>query len=192
MVTGALAGGFDWLYPLRVLAVGGVLWAFRRTYARWRWAWSWPAAALGAAVFALWLALEPPAPAGADAAFAARLASLPPALAAAWLLVRALGSAVTVPLAEELAFRGYLTRRLIAADFEAVPPGAFTWFSFLASSALFGALHSRWEAGALAGSLYALALYRRGSVPEAVLAHATTNALIAAYVLLTGSWSLWS
>ena len=40
--------------------------------------------------------------------------------------------------------------------------------------------------------LYALALYRKGDLSEAVLAHATTNALIAAYVLTTGAWSLWA
>ena len=60
------------------------------------------------------------------------------------------------------------------------------------SSAAFGALHGRWLAGMLAGALYALAYYRRGRLGDAVLAHATTNALIAAYVLATGTWSLWS
>ena len=34
-----------------------------------------------------------------------------------WLIFRLVGSVVTVPVAEELAFRGYLTRRAIAADF---------------------------------------------------------------------------
>jgi membrane protease YdiL (CAAX protease family) len=47
-------------------------------------------------------------------------------------------------------------------------------------------------AGTLAGMLYALALYRRGSLADAVLAHATTSALIVVYVLTTGSWSLWA
>jgi membrane protease YdiL (CAAX protease family) len=56
----------------------------------------------------------------------------------------------------------------------------------------FGALHGRWLAGTLAGLCYALALYRRGRLGDAVLAHATTNALIAADVLATGTWSLWS
>jgi CAAX prenyl protease-like protein len=99
---------------------------------------------------------------------------------------------VTVPLAEELAFRGYLTRRLIAPDFECVPLGRFTWASFLVSSALFGALHGRWLAGTLAGMLYALALYRRRNLADPVLAHALTNALLAVHVLATGAWSLWS
>jgi CAAX prenyl protease-like protein len=138
------------------------------------------------------MALEPaPVVEGAQTALVAYLDRLPPWRATCWLLFRVLGSVLTVPLAEELAFRGYLTRRLIRADFQEVPLGRFTWLSFLISSAVFGALHGRWLAGTLAGMIYALALYRRGRLADAVLAHATTNALIAAYVLTTGTWSLW-
>jgi exosortase E/protease (VPEID-CTERM system) len=190
MITTALSDGFDYLYPLRVVAVGAVFWFFRREYARLRWGWSWTAVALGAAVFILWLMLEPLA-GKADTA-----AGLPEGLAhgwvIAWLVFRFVGSVVTVPLAEELAFRGFLTRRLQASQFEEVPLGRFTWLSFLVSSLLFGLLHGRWLAGTLAGMLYAVALYRRGKLADPVLAHATTNALIAVYVLTTGTWSLWS
>jgi hypothetical protein len=41
--------------------------------------------------------------------------------------------------------------------------------------------------GALAGAQYALARYRKGRLSEAVLAHTTTNAPIAAYVPATGA-----
>lgn len=60
------------------------------------------------------------------------------------------------------------------------------------ASLLFGLLHERWLAGTLAGMAYCLAQYYRGRIGDAILAHATTNAAIAAYVLSTGSWSLWS
>jgi hypothetical protein len=36
-----------------------------------------------------------------------------------------------------------------------------------------------------------MAFLRRGSVGDAVAAHATTNVLIAAWVLVGGSWQLW-
>jgi exosortase E/protease (VPEID-CTERM system) len=193
MLTGAVSGKVDKYYALRVVAVVATLWVYRREYVNLDWAWTWPAVGVGAGVFVVWMALEP---AGADspeaAAFGGFLAGMPPALRGGWLLFRVVGSVVTVPLAEELAFRGYLIRRLQAAEFQTVPPGRFTWASFLLSSALFGTLHGRWLAGTLAGMAYALVLYRRGRLGEAVLAHATTNALIAAYVLATGSWALWS
>ncbi len=190
LVTGAFTGGFDWLYPLRVVAVCAALWAFRKGYADIRWGWSWEAAGLGVAVYILWILMDTP-PADGAASFGEALGSVPPAWAALWLLFRVVGTAITVPIAEELAFRGYLTRRLIDPDTGRVPPGSFTWLSFLGSSLLFGLLHGRWVAGTLAGMVYALALYRRGRVADAVLAHAVTNALLAGHVLARGAWWLW-
>jgi exosortase E/protease (VPEID-CTERM system) len=191
--TGAFTSGFDQFYPFRVLGATAALWCFRRYYTALRWTWSWTAVAIGVWTFVLWMALEP-APAGTAAETALRtgLARLGAVWGTVWLVFRVVGSVVTVPLAEELAFRGYLTRRLIATEFQEVPLGRFTWPSFLLSSVLFGALHGRWLAGILGGMLYAVALYRRGELADAILAHATTNALIAAYVLTTGSWSLWA
>ncbi len=165
MITGALSAGFDRLYPLRVVAAGIVLWVYRRDHPDLRRTWSWGAAAIGVAVFAVWMALEPPPSRTGPDPLAEGLAGLPRALAAGWLIARVVGSVAVVPLAEELAFRGFLTRRLIAAEFTDIPPGRSSWPSFLISSALFGALHGRWLAGTLAGMLYAGALYRRGSWP---------------------------
>jgi CAAX prenyl protease-like protein len=109
-----------------------------------------------------------------------------------WISFRILAATITVPIAEEMAFRGFLLRRLISQDFESVPFTRFTWFSLLASSALFGALHGGlWFAGIVAGILYSFAMIRRGRIGEAVAAHATTNALLAVYVLAFGQWHLW-
>jgi exosortase E/protease (VPEID-CTERM system) len=193
-ITGAFAVDVDWLYPLRVLTGALALWAFRRHYAGLGWGSSGTAVAIGVGVFVLWVALQPAASGASTDLLERGKQWAGPVGAVAWLLVRVLGSVVVIPLAEELAFRGYLTRRLQAADFQEVPPGRFSWFSFLASSVLFGALHSHFHflAGTLAGMAYALALYRRGKIGDAIVAHATTNALIAAYVLAAGRWSLWN
>jgi CAAX prenyl protease-like protein len=193
MLAGTLSTGrsFDVLYPLRVAAAVAALVYFRRAYRDLRWTCSWEAAAVGVLVFALWMALEPTPDANKEAAFAAALDALPPAVMAFWLVARVVGAIVTVPIAEELAFRGYLGRRLIDADFERVSFRRFTWLAFVGSSLLFGLMHGRWLAGTLAGMCYALVLYRRGELGDAVSAHAITNALIAAYVLTTGHWLLW-
>src|SRR5262249_30972741 len=192
MSTRALSSGFDWLYPARVVAAAAVLWIFWREYGAWQWKWSWPAVGLGGVAFAGWMVVElAVSDSAAHVSPWSPEAGLGSGGAVVWVMFRILGAVVTVPLAEELAFRGYLTRRLIAADIREVPPGQFSWFSFLFSSVLFGALHSWLLAGTVVGMLYALALYRRGRVADAVLAHAVTNALIAAYVLVTGRWSLW-
>jgi len=194
MLGGAFSkgsGGFEALYPLRVVAVAGTLWIFRREYRGLRWTWSWTAVLAGVAVFVLWMALEGVRPAVGDHALQEGLARLPSGWLEVWLAFRVVGAVVTVPLAEELAFRGYVLRRLIAADFESVSFQRFTALSFFGSSLLFGVLHSRLLAGSLAGAVYALVLYRRGEMSDAIVAHATTNALLAAWVLGTGAWSLW-
>jgi exosortase E/protease (VPEID-CTERM system) len=192
MITSAFSARFDYFYPVRVVAVAGTLWVCRRSYADLRWTWSWVAAGIGVAVFGLWLALVPASTdPSAELAMSTAMLDLPAGWAALWLCFRVVGAVVTVPLAEELAFRGFLTRRLIAREFDQVPLGRFTWLSFLLSSVLFGVLHGQWLAGILAGMGYALALYRRGQLADAVVAHATTNGLLAGYVLLTGNWGLW-
>jgi CAAX prenyl protease-like protein len=98
----------------------------------------------------------------------------------------------TVPIAEELVFRGFFIRRFISPDFESLPFNAFTWLGLGVSSLAFGLLHGNlWFAGIVAGLLYGWALLRRGRIGEAVIAHATTNALLAAYVLIFHHWHLW-
>jgi exosortase E/protease (VPEID-CTERM system) len=191
IVTAAVSHDFDWLYPVRASAMGVALWSFRRVYRQFTWTWSGQAIALGGAVFLVWMLLEPPMD-SSQTAVASGIASLSGGMTALWVGFRVLGSVLMVPLAEELAFRGYVMRKLVARDFETVPLGHFTWPAFLLSSGLFGVFHGRWVAGSLAGMGYALALTRRGQLADAVLAHMTTNALIAAYVLSHNAWALWS
>jgi len=192
MLTGAFTAGFDWLYPVRVVAAGAVLYACRRTYAGLTWRVSWSAIAIGVLTFLVWVALLP-AGTSEKTPWSTALGSVSLFWASAWLLVRVVGYIVTVPLAEELAFRGFLTRRIVRADFQTLPMGVFSWSSFLISSVLFGAFHGRmWVAGTIAGMLFALALYRRRAFGDAVQAHATANGLLALYAITTGRWSAWS
>jgi exosortase E/protease (VPEID-CTERM system) len=192
MISGALSGKFEWLYPLRFFAASGALWAFRGRYRNLNWRVGWLGPAIGAGVFVLWIALDRLTSASGANAMPAALAASSSAVRITWLTFRVLAATVTVPIAEELAFRGFLLRRFVSKDFESVPFTRFTWFALLASSALFGALHgSLWFAGIVAGLLYAFAVIRRGRIGEAAAAHATTNALLAAYVLAYGQWHLW-
>jgi CAAX prenyl protease-like protein len=162
-----------------------------RRYADLDWRVGWLAPAVGAVVFAVWIGLDPftsavpesmPAPLAVASAPARNL----------WLLFRVLAAVTTVPLAEELAFRGFLYRRLLSPDFESVSFRRFSWAALLIGSALFGLLHGdRWFVGALAGAAYALVMMRRGSIADAVVAHATTNALLAVDILAFHRWHLW-
>lgn len=193
MLTKIFYVGFDLLYPLRVFAAASAFYFYRRELAAvMRWSVSFWALALGLFVFAMWVALAPAPDASTNATFAAGISSLSAQGRTAWFFFRIVGAVVTVPIAEELAFRGYAMRKLVASDFEEVPPDRFTWVSFLLSSILFGMLHGQWLAGTLAGMVFAVAVYRRGLIADAVVAHSVTNALLSAYVLVTHNWSLWT
>jgi exosortase E/protease (VPEID-CTERM system) len=144
-------------------------------------------AAIGLVVGLLWVLTEP---AGGEGALGGWLASLPDADAAIWLAMRLTGFVLIVPLAEELAFRGYLHRVLAKRRFEEAAPAAFGWAAFLITSLLFGAMHGRWLAGALAGGAFALALYRSKSLAGPIAAHIAANGFIAVWALTAQSWDL--
>jgi exosortase E/protease (VPEID-CTERM system) len=194
MISAATAGAarFEWLYPLRFFAAVVALWVFRRTYARLNWTFDWTAPAGGALVFFVWIALDRLVGSGSDRGFSAALFAFAAPARILWISLRVLAAVITVPLAEELAFRGFLMRRLIAPHFESVSFRNFSWIALLVSSVAFGLLHGRyWVAGTVAGILFGLVLVRRGRIGDAVVAHATANALLAAYVLVYHQWHLW-
>jgi exosortase E/protease (VPEID-CTERM system) len=190
ILTSAVSSGVDYGYPVRVVTTSVALWAFRKAYHPIAWTWSWDAIGLGMAVFGVWLVLAP-VDDHRSTLLAAGLATLPGGLAAGWVGFRVIGSVLIVPVAEELAFRGYVLPKLVTPDVATVRPGQLTWWACCGSSLLFGVLHGHWLAGTLAGIGYALALRQRGHLADAVVAHMTTNALIAAYVLSHHAWSLW-
>jgi len=191
LIARATSADFEWFYGLRVIAAVGALWYFRRSYRSLDWRFGPAALGLGAVVCAMWIALDrftSIAPLAAPAAFAHATLSA----RSAWIALRLIGAVITVPIAEELAFRGFLLRRLAGADFESVSSKAFSWMPFVVSSIAFGILHGdRWLAGAIAGMCYAFAMQRRGRLGDAVVAHSFTNLLLAVWVLFTGNWQFW-
>ena len=192
MVSRAASDGFEWLYPLRFVAATTALWHFRRKYTALDWRISWAAPLVGSIVFVMWLALDATAAHVPVSAIGTGLASLSGSLSGAWIVVRVLAASVTVPIAEELAFRGFLLRRLVSPAVETVRSPGFTWMAILISSIAFGVLHgNRWLAGTFAGVFFALAFRHRGRMGDAVAAHGITNLLLAAWVLFTHNWNLW-
>lgn len=192
MLTRAVSAGFEWLYPVRFFAAVLVLWHYRRTYRTFGWTFGWPALVTGCFVGAMWLGLDQLNPSGSSFEVASALVGLSPGSRLTWMFFRVLAACTSVPVAEELAFRGFLLRRLVSANFETVKPERFTWVAVIVSSIAFGLLHgNRWAAGILAGLMYAWTFYRRGKVGDAIAAHAVTNGLLAIWVLITGDWDLW-
>jgi exosortase E/protease (VPEID-CTERM system) len=202
MVARAASGGFEWLYPLHLFAPLAVFWFYRREYGQidWRigsgdrfgWTPFLATVLFGALVFVCWIGLDRILGTGSAASMPSPLRQASAPVRTLWIALRALSAVVTVPIAEELAFRGFLIRRVLSREFETLPPANFSWTGVLISSAVFGLLHgARWPAGVLAGLIYSAVFLRRGRLSDAILAHATTNALLAGAVLVFGAWQYW-
>jgi exosortase E/protease (VPEID-CTERM system) len=192
LISRVIHPGFDLLYPARVIAAALTLWHYRRDLRAFIVRMGPFAIVTGAIIFLGWILLAHSCTATVESTFTAGLNGLSPPARSIWLLFRVIGATITVPIAEELAFRGYVLRKLVADDFNAVGFDRFTWLSFLGSSIVFGALHGEWIAGTLAGMTFALVLYRRGELGDSIVAHAAANTFLSAWVLATGHWCLWS
>jgi exosortase E/protease (VPEID-CTERM system) len=190
MIAHALSAGFELLYPLRLAAAVAVLWVYRRSYASLDRNISWRAPVTGVAIAGIWFLfahfLVPPSPRPEA------LGVLPAPLRVAWITARVLAATLTVPIAEELAYRGYLLRRLVAPDFQSVKFATIRWPALAVCAAAFGIMHgAMWLPAMLAGLAYGALTIKTGRIADAVVAHATTNALLAAVVLLFDQWQLW-
>jgi exosortase E/protease (VPEID-CTERM system) len=188
MLSHAFSGRFEWLYPLRLLACLAVLVIYRRRLAALEWCWSWRGVLVGIGVFVVWyLGARYLVP---NADMPQELAAASPSLRWGWIACRVVASVVTVPLAEELAYRGFVMRRFQSRDFDALAYERVGWVALTASSVLFGAAHgAMWLPGCVAGFAYGWIVKRRGQLGEAVAAHTTTNLLVAAVALGLGDWA---
>jgi hypothetical protein len=70
-----------------------------------------------------------------------------------------------------------------------VPFEQFTWLSFLVSSIAFGVLEPNWLAGIFAGMIFAAAMYRRGLLSDAIVAHVTSAGLLFALATIADKWA---
>ena len=196
-ISKSASGYFEWLYPLRFIAAAITLWYFRSEYRKLDWRFGWIAPATGMTIFLAWIlpgwivpGLSTHEPLASPLGSA--LAALSPPMRVAWIAFRVAAAVVTVPIAEELAFRGYLARRLVSGNFDQVSFRSLTLLSVCLSSVAFGVMHGgHWFVGIFAGLAYAAVLKWRGRIGDAVVAHATSNLLLAAWVLTRGDWSLW-
>jgi len=186
-----------YLYPVKVLVTGALLYRYRREYGEIKLSdlANFPitiaVCATGLLVFFFWIHMD------WTLGLAAKPRGFNPALLpggwvrVAMTLFRIGGAVLVVPLMEELFWRSFLIRYIISEDFLKVPMGAFSRASFLLTVALFGFEHNYILAGMMAGIFYNLVLYRTRSMACCILAHAVTNLALALYVLSMGKWQFW-
>lgn len=200
LVVGPQLGLGPWEYPLRVVVLAAVLFVFSRHVIDLRVS-RWIGSALvGVAVFAIWIApdLIWPGYRGSwlfqNALTGTVESSVPPDYRdmAGVLWSRALRAVILVPIIEELFWRAWMMRWLVDADFLKVPLGTFTPFAFGVTAVLFATEHGAyWEVGLAAGVIYNWWMVKTRSLGDCILAHAVTNGLLSAHVVINDQWQYW-
>jgi CAAX prenyl protease-like protein len=109
-----------------------------------------------------------------------------------FLIFRVLGSVLTIPIIEELFWRGWMMRWIIDRDFTRVPIGTYHVEAFWFVAVLFASEHgSFWDVGLAAGVVYNWWCIRTKNLTDCVIAHAVTNACLAVYVIGWHQWQYW-
>ncbi len=187
-------------YPIRVLVVTAILLLVSRRVVSLRLSQPVSSVLVGIAVFVIWIAPDLISSAYRqswpfhNSIVGQARSSLPASLQndGIFLWFRLAGTALLVPVIEELFWRGWLMRYLIAGKFETIRLGSYTAFSFWVSAILFASEHGPyWDVGLLAGIIFNLWMIRTRALGDCILAHAVTNACLAAYVLAAGQWQYW-
>jgi CAAX prenyl protease-like protein len=155
---------------------------------------------LGVAVFVIWVGPDLLWPAYRqswlfkNALLGSPKSSLAPELKTnlVFIVFRVLSSVVNVPVLEELFWRGWLMRWLIAKDFQKVRLGTYGAQSFWLVAVLFASEHgSYWDVGLITGIIYNWWMIRTRSLGDCIVAHSVTNACLAGYVLYRDQWQYW-
>ena len=182
------------MFPVQTLVCAGVLAWYWPEYRLRMPAQAWIAAGVGLFVFAVWVSPQ------VLFHFAPRREGFDPDVLSAWpvlywvaLILRLVRIVIVVPLLEEIFWRGFLLRYMIKDDFEAIPFGTYARNANLVVATAFMLEHQPpdWAAAIVAGLLYNLVAYRSKSLSSCVVAHALTNALLAAFILYTHQWGYW-
>ena len=187
------------MYPVKTLCVLALIaWLWRRL-PPFRLKAPLASVGVGAAVFFLWVGLDPFLPwlDGTRLTFPPRAggtdpsAIVPPALSWAWVAVRILGGAIAVPIAEELFWRGWLMRWLIDEKFTRLEIGAWQPRAFAITTVAFALVHPQVFVALAAGAIYGWWVVRTKSLWDVVLAHGITNLILYCWVAVTGKWYFW-
>jgi CAAX prenyl protease-like protein len=191
---GVDAASLRWLYAVKAATVAILLAVFWREYTELKAKLPAPGVLLtalgaGVAVFFLWINLHASwMVIGSSAGFDPRTDGV---IDWALVAVRIAGAALVVPVMEELFWRSFVMRWVDKPDFLNLDPAQAGIRGFVISVVLFGFEHNLWLAGIVAGVAYSVLFMRHRTIWSPILAHAVTNGMLGAWVVMTGAWSYW-
>ncbi len=198
-----IGGNWKPLYPIsyvaRVIVVTALLIGLRKHFTKISWRFWWLGIVVGVIGIFQWVAMQhwlqnhfeffKPSP---DVFDPTKTFSTPVALWS-FIAVRMIGAVLVVPVMEELFWRDFCWRTVLAPnDFKLASVGEWGWAPFLITSAIFATVHGNWWLTAVVwGMMIGLLLVYTKSLGACIIAHAVTNLLLALYVLKTHDWSFW-
>jgi CAAX prenyl protease-like protein len=188
-------------YVVKTVVVAALLFAFRKHYTKVRWNYWWLGVIVGVVGIFQWVPMQlwlqshfeffkPPAP---EDVFNPYRDIASPGMRNAFLAVRIMGAVLLVPVMEELFWRDFLWRQVIAPnDFKLASVGEPDLKAVLIVSGAFAFVHGNWWLTSIVWALMiaGLLVYTR-SLGACIIAHAVTNLLLALYVLKTHDWAFW-
>ncbi len=202
-------GTYALMYAFKTFVVGAMLIYFRRHYTKIRWTHLWLGFMVGVAGIFQWVIMQKFLEAqakdlvvfGHHFSFFQPSADVfdptkefpSPAMLWSFILVRVIGAVIVVPFMEEFFWRDYLWRTVLAPnDFKLAAVGEWGWTPFIVVCAAFATVHGNWWLTAIgwAAMVGWLLVYTK-SLGACIVAHATTNLLLALYVLRFHEWSFW-
>jgi len=213
-------GPEHWVYPVQTIVCGALLLWWRRNYTLAPWRSPGVAFLFGVIGITAWIAPgivllrhqggDPTAPTFHFPAwwewlkwsdrydgFDPTLLDSHPAGKAASVAMRFVRMVVVVPLVEEIFWRGFLMRYVVAelrqTEWRRVAFGAHHWISFVVTTLAVTFIHNRpdWPAAFVWGVLTYVLAVRTRSLGACVLMHAVGNLILGIYVLQTRQWGFW-
>ena len=189
-----------WVYLAKCVAGSWLVWLTWPLVPEMRWTISFQALFGGTLVFAIWVALDVPDTKLSQTDTWNLHDHFGKGSAMVWFFagVRIAGSTLLVPLLEEVFYRSFLYRYILAPNWMFTAHKSFAIKPFLITSIVFGFTHQHWLAGIACGMIYQLLVIRTNRIGDAITAHAVTNLLLGVWVITKGfgyaeksQWHFW-
>jgi len=199
-LKGVIPLGINWQYPIQVLFVSAVLLVTSRGLIKERPQNVVGSVFVGLAVFVVWVGPDLIWPSYRhhwlfeNSVTGVARSSLPIAYRSnlTFLIFRLVGTAVLVPIIEEVFWRGWLMRYLINIDFFKVPLGTYSRNAYWLTAIMFAVEHGPfWDVGLMAGLMYNSWMIRTRKLSDCIIAHSITNLALACFVLFSDHWEYW-
>jgi len=186
-------------YIVKTILTAALLILMRRHYTKIRWDFAWLGVVVGIIGVVQWVGMEkillhffPHYPRLGGEIYNPLRQIASPAFRWTFVAIRLAGAVLVVPFMEELFWRDFLWRSILAPnDFKLARIGEWDWKAFLIVTLLFASVHIQWMTAIVWGVMIAMLLVRTRSLGACIIAHGVTNLLLGLYVLYTGDWYFW-